>query len=107
MMTPSRKNQVYVWSVIAIGLAVIGYSGAHITRAQLDVRFLLIAIATVLIGPRLSIRIPQVKAHISVSDTFVFLTMLLFGGEAAILLATAEAACASVRIGKKNQTHLF
>jgi diguanylate cyclase (GGDEF)-like protein/PAS domain S-box-containing protein len=106
-MTPSRKNQIYVWLVIASGICVIAYSGAHLTRAQLDVRFLLIAIATVLVGPRLSIRIPQVKAHISVSDTFVFLTLLLFGGEAAILLATAEAVCASVRIGKKNRTHLF
>jgi len=107
MITPSRKNQIYVWLVIAAGLAVTAYSGAHVTRAQLDVRFLLLAIATILIGPRLSIRIPQVKAHISVSDTFVFLTILLFGGEVAILLATAEAACASVRIGKKNRTHLF
>lgn len=107
MMTPGRKNQIYVWLVIAAGAGVIAYSAAHFTRAQLDIRFLLIAIATILVGPRLSIRIPQVKAHISVSDTFVFLTILLFGGEAAILLATAEAACASVRIGKKNRTHLF
>ena len=107
MITPSRKNQIYVWIVIAAGLGVIAYSGTHLTRAQLDIRFLLIAIATILVGPRLSIRIPQVKAHISVSDTFVFLTILLFGGEAAILLATAEAACASVRIGKKFRTHLF
>lgn len=107
MMTPSRKNQIYVWTVIAAGAVVIAYSALHLTWAQLDIRFLLIAIATILVGPRLSIRIPQVKAHISVSDTFVFLTILLFGGEAAILLATAEAACASVRIGKKNRTHLF
>lgn len=107
MMTPSRKNQIYVWIVIAAGAGVIAYSATHLTRVQLDIRFLLIAIATILVGPRLSIRIPQVKAHISVSDTFVFLTILLFGGEAAILLATAEAACASVRIGKKNRTHLF
>ena len=107
MITPSRKNQIYVWLVIAAGLAVTAYSGAHVTWAQLDVRFLFVAIATVLIGPRLSIRIPRVKAHISVSDTFVFLTILLSGGEVAILLATAEAACASVRIGKKNRTHLF
>lgn len=107
MMTPSRKNQIYVWLVIVAGVGVISYSAIHFTRAQLDIRFLLISIATILVGPRLSIRIPQVKAHISVSDTFVFLTILLFGGEAAILLATAEAACASVRIGKKNRTHLF
>jgi diguanylate cyclase (GGDEF)-like protein/PAS domain S-box-containing protein len=107
MITATRKNEIYIWLVIAAGLAVTTYSAAHVTPAQLDIRFLLLAIATILIGPRLSIRIPRVKAHISVSDTFVFLTILLFGGEVAILLATAEAACASVRIGKKNRTHLF
>jgi diguanylate cyclase (GGDEF)-like protein/PAS domain S-box-containing protein len=107
MITPGRKNQIYVWLIIAAGLAVTAYSGAHVTRSQLDIRFFFIAIATIVIGSRLSVRIPQVKAHISVSDTFVFLTILLSGGEVAILLATAEAACASVRISKKNRTHLF
>jgi diguanylate cyclase (GGDEF)-like protein/PAS domain S-box-containing protein len=63
--------------------------------------------ATVLVGPRLSVQIPRVKARISVSDTFIFLAILLFGGEAAITLATAEAICASARIGNKTRTHLF
>jgi diguanylate cyclase (GGDEF)-like protein/PAS domain S-box-containing protein len=106
-MTSSRLNQVFVWIVIAAGVAVVAFSGAHLTRAQLDVRFLLLALATVLIGPRLSIQIPRVKAHISVSDSFVFLTLLLFGGEAAIMLATTEALCTSLRLGSKARTHLF
>ena len=106
-MSTSRLNQILVWTVIAAGTAGLVFSGAHLTFAQLDVRFLLLALATVLIGPRLSIQIPRVKAHISVSDTFVFLSLLLFGGEAAIILATAEALCSSVRISDKVQTHLF
>ena len=107
MSSTSRLNQIFVWTVIATGTALLVFSGAHLTIAQLDVRFLLLALATVLIGPRLSIQIPRVKAHISVSDTFVFLSLLLFGGEAAIVLATAEALCSSVRISNKVQTHLF
>jgi len=103
----SRINQIYVWFIIAVGAGVVAFSIAHFTRDQLDVRFLLLALITVMIGPRLSIPIPRVKAHISVSDTFIFLSLLLFGGEAAILLATAEALCASVRIGSKTRTNLF
>jgi diguanylate cyclase (GGDEF)-like protein/PAS domain S-box-containing protein len=106
-MTRSRINQIYVWLVIAAGAAVFAFSTTNLTRDQIDIRFLLLALITVLIGPRLSIPIPRVKAHISVSDTFIFLSMLLFGGEAAILLATTEAVCASVRIGSKPRTHLF
>ena len=106
MSTP-RLNQIFVWIVIAAGTAVVVFSGAHLNLAQIDVRFLLLALVTVLIGPRLSIPIPRVKAHISVSDTFVFLSLLLFGGEAAIVMATTEALCSSVRISKKTLTHLF
>jgi diguanylate cyclase (GGDEF)-like protein/PAS domain S-box-containing protein len=106
-MTRSRLNQIYVWFVIAAGAIVLVFSAGHISRQQVDVRFFLLALATVLIGPRLSIQIPRVKAHISVSDTFIFLSLLLFGGEAAILLATTEALCASLRLGSKVRTHLF
>ena len=102
-----RLNQFYVWTIIAAGATLALFSAANLAIGAIDIRFLLLALATVLIGPRLSIQIPRVKAHISVSDTFVFLSLLLFGGEAAILLATAEALCASLRISCKIRTHLF
>src|SRR5436853_6392185 len=106
-MSRSRLNSFYLWFVVAVGVSVLVFSAGRLAFAQIDVRFLLLVLATVLIGPRLSVPIPRVKAHISVSDTFVFLTLLLFGGEAAILLATAEAACASVRIRNKPKTLIF
>jgi diguanylate cyclase (GGDEF)-like protein/PAS domain S-box-containing protein len=96
-----------MWLVVLAGTAVLSFSLREFPVSQLDVRFLVMALATVLIGPRLSIQIPRVRAHISVSDTFIFLTLLLFGGEAAIILATVEAICSSVRISKQVSTHLF
>ncbi len=106
-VTRERLNQVYLWLIIAAGATVALFSAGHLALRTIDVRFLLLALVTVLISPRLSIQIPRVKAHISVSDTFVFLSLLLFGGEAAILLATAEALCASLRIGCRVRTYLF
>jgi len=72
-MNTSRLNHIFVWIVIIAGAGAVAFSGAHLSVDLIDVRFLLLALATVLIGPRLSIQIPRVKAHISVSDTFVFL----------------------------------
>jgi len=106
-MNRSHKSQIYLWLVVAAGLGVLGYSAWHLPWHRLDVRFLLLALATICIGSRLSIPIPRVKAHISVSDTFIFLTLLMFGGEAAILLAIVEALCSSVRISTRTQVHLF
>ena len=106
-MSRARLNQIYTSLVITAGAAALLFSLREFPLAQLDIRFLLMALATVLVGPRLSIQIPRVKAHISVSDTFIFLALLLFGGEAAIVLATADALCSSVRISKRVRTHLF
>src|SRR5437016_4938529 len=106
-MTRTRISQVYLWTITAAGAGALLFTCAHLSREQFDIRFLLLALATILIGPRLSIPIPRVKAHISVSDTFIFLSLLLFGGEVAILLATAEAVCASARIGRHHRTHFF
>jgi diguanylate cyclase (GGDEF)-like protein/PAS domain S-box-containing protein len=106
-MNRNYKSQFYLWLVVAAGMSVLVFTGRHLPYQRLDLRFLLLALATVCIGSRLSIQIPRVKAHISVSDTFIFLTLLLFGGEAAILLATAEALCSSVRISTRTQVHVF
>src|SRR5437588_1017681 len=106
-MTRTRISQVYLWTISAAGAGALLFSCARLAREQFDIRFLLLALATILIGPRLSIPIPRVKAHISVSDTFIFLSLLLFGGEVAILLAAAEAVCASARIGRQPRTHFF
>ena len=75
--------------------------------ANIDLRFLLLAAMTLTIGSRVSIQIPRVCGHISVSDTFIFLTILLFGGDAGVVLATLDGLLTSLRISKKTSTRLF
>lgn len=106
-MSHSRLNQFYMYFVSAAGAAVLIFSLRAFPVTQVNLPFLILTLATVLVGPRLNIQIPHVRAHISVSDTFIFLALLLFGGEAAIVLATAEAICASIRISKKVRTRVF
>ena len=53
------------------------------------------------------IKIPKLKSHIAVSDTFIFLTFLLYGVEAAILLAAVEAYFSARRFCNKHLTVLF
>jgi diguanylate cyclase (GGDEF)-like protein/PAS domain S-box-containing protein len=106
-MNRSRLHDLYVWLVIACGGAALAVSASHLNFRQQDIRFLLLTLATVLMGPRLSVQVPGVKARISVSDTFVFLALLLFGGEAAIILASIDGLCSSLHLGNKSRTHFF
>ncbi len=97
----------YQLIVIVVGAALVVLSAAHLTLALVDVRFLLLALMTIGIGSRITIKIPFDKGQISVSDTFIFLAILLFGMEAAILLAAAEALCSSLRFCRMKITVVF
>ncbi|HKV33418.1 MAG TPA: ATP-binding protein [Pyrinomonadaceae bacterium] len=54
-----------------------------------------------------AIKIPKVSGRITVADTFVFLTMLLYGGAAAILVSALEGVAATLIISKRPRTILF
>lgn len=95
-----------MWFIATLGAATVCFSAYNLPVAQIDRRFVILALA-MLVGSRITIEIPRTKGHISVSDTFVFLTLLLFGGEAAVLLAAAEALTSSGRFSKKPIVALF
>jgi diguanylate cyclase (GGDEF)-like protein/PAS domain S-box-containing protein len=96
-----------MWAIIVLGAATLIFSGVNVTAKQIDIRFLFLSLITICIGSRITIEIPRVKGHISVSDTFIFLSILFFGGEVAILLAATEALCSSFRFSKLRLTIAF
>ncbi len=107
--TLSRQQYAkqFMWAIIVLGSAAFFFSGFNVSIASVDIRFLFLTIITLCIGSRITIRIPSVKEHISVSDTFIFLTLLLISGELAIMLSAVEALCSSLRLNKKPLTTTF
>jgi diguanylate cyclase (GGDEF)-like protein len=97
----------YMWLVIAIGGTLLVYSAHSLQYKQLDFRFLLLFLLTVLISSRFAIRVPRVNTTITVADTFVFLTFLLYGPEAAVIVAAADGLSSGLYISKRWITILF
>jgi signal transduction histidine kinase/CheY-like chemotaxis protein len=102
-MNRQRFAYPFMWSVIAIGALVCLASIYRLPLASLDLLFLLLAVATV-ITSHITVPLPGVNGRITVSETFIFLTMLLYGGEAAILLAAIDGFCSSRLISRKPIT---
>ncbi|HKR60452.1 MAG TPA: diguanylate cyclase [Pyrinomonadaceae bacterium] len=104
----SRENirSIYMWLIAVAGVATVAFCVYSLPVGHVDRRFMILGLA-MLIGSRVTIEIPRAKGHISVSDTFVFLTLLLFGGEAAVILAATEALSSSHRFSKKPIVALF
>jgi diguanylate cyclase (GGDEF)-like protein/putative nucleotidyltransferase with HDIG domain len=99
-MNKSKRERVllvYRCLLIGAGILIIAYSAARVTSQLFDYRWLVLAVFAVLGSWAVSSRIPGVESAITVSDAFVFLTMLLLGPEYAILLAAASTASDSLR----------
>jgi len=95
------------WLVIATGLVLFTSTLYQFPHERADLRLSLLAAITLIGASRLAVAIPGIEGRITVSDTMVFLILLLYGGEAAVLVAAFEGASSSLRISRKASTLLF
>jgi diguanylate cyclase (GGDEF)-like protein/PAS domain S-box-containing protein len=96
-----------MWLIVAAGMIVCGYSIFLLPPTLIDFRFLILSTVTICFGSRMGIEFSKHKNQITVSDCFIFLTLLLYGREAAVLLAGAEALCSSFRFTRLWLTRSF
>ncbi|HEX7315165.1 MAG TPA: EAL domain-containing protein [Pyrinomonadaceae bacterium] len=105
--TAGDTSRAFRLLVIAAGVCVVGPAAWMLPVERLDSGFLLLAVLTVAVSSRVAVRIPHTTGRITVADTFILLALLLYGGEAAALLACAEGFCSSLRISRRALTMLF
>ena len=97
----------YMWLVVAVGGAIIVHSAGNLSYRTLDARFLSLFLLTILISSRIGIKVPRVNTTITVADTFVFLTLLLYGPAAAVIVAAADGLSSGLHLSRRWVTVLF
>jgi signal transduction histidine kinase/CheY-like chemotaxis protein len=103
----SRAKERFMALTGVAGVAACLFSAWGLRWPQLNWSFAAVALITVGLGARAIVKIPRVKGEVTATDTFIFLTVLLYDGEAAILLAVIEALFSSMRITKTWLTVFF
>ena len=106
-MNTQTQTKIYMMIILVIGFVCLGTAFFYLPFEKLDVYFLFLFCFTIGIGSRMTVEIPRFKSHIAVSDTFIFLALLLYGGKVAIVLAAIEAFCSSWRFCNKKFTVFF
>lgn len=106
-MNYPKITKSYTSAVIALGAVCIALSFFTADYVKTDIYLVLLFAFTVGIGSRITIQIPRFKSYISASEIFIFLTLLMYGGEFAVMLAAAEAFATSWRFCKKKTTVFF
>ena len=94
----TAQAKIYWWVTAVLGLLVLGACLVGVSRVDSG-KIVLIATGSLMaaIAGLFPVSIPGAKVSVSAAEIFVFLLLLSFGTEAAVIAAAIEAACISWR----------
>lgn len=105
--TPNKIFVPFLWVVTGLGGLALTYSAFRLDFGKLDLHFAILLGMTLILGSRIIVPIPRFSSQISVSDTFVFLILWIYGGETALIVASMEAVLSTMRFSRKSRTVFF
>ena len=95
--------RVYIGVIVLAGATVIAHSIYQLSSEPIGTRWIILALLTLLTGS-FNVKVPSINAYISVSEAFVFASILLFGTPAGT--ATVVIECMVVVFWMKAETRL-
>src|SRR5579884_3984406 len=98
----SPLGRAYVWIVVVLGFAVVGESVYRLASQPLHYQWFLLAALTLISGSA-TVRLPASAASISISETFVFTAVLLYGPAAGTVIVALDGLIASFWIAKRHR----
>src|SRR3954465_15856986 len=96
-------RHLYLAAVVLAGLAVVLLSLHDLYTRPVGYEWFILAGLTLLSGS-FTIRIPTIPARLSVSETFVFAAVLMFGPSAATMIVVLDSLVISLWLGRKFQS---
>ena len=95
-------GRLYVAAVVLAGFAVVAWCIHDLTAHPIGYQWFLLAALTLISGSA-TVRLPAVPASISISETFVFAAVLLYGPSAGTLVVALDGLVISFWISKRQQ----
>jgi hypothetical protein len=100
-------------SVIAVlGACAVVWAIINLPVEKINAGLIALSIVTVFFSSYLKIQLPRTKIHLNVSDALIILSLLIYGGEVAVLLAALESLLKTLNFRRqgtfiKNRTILL
>jgi diguanylate cyclase (GGDEF)-like protein/PAS domain S-box-containing protein len=106
---PNRQQllEIYRWSIVASAGVIVAVSVYQVFKQSLDWQFIALLVFTSLIASQISIKIPRFNGTITVSDTFIFIALLVWGESAAVITAVIESIASTSKVSRRYQTYFF
>ncbi len=102
MQSKEKKLKTQLVLLLPLGLTAILWAILSFPFEKAGAGLILLSVVTVFSGSYLRIQIPRTKLHLTISDALIFLTLLVYGGAAATILAALEAGFSSFNLRTKG-----
>jgi len=84
------RGRVFVWLTIFAGTSAVAHAGHDMLGPWPSNKWLILALLTLVSGSA-TVKLPSISAHISVSETFLFSAVLLYGPAPGVLTVLLDA----------------
>ncbi|MFP5264346.1 MAG: diguanylate cyclase [Blastocatellia bacterium] len=103
----SPASRLFIGIVSAIGLCVFAYAVSGVAAGRFETEWLLLSLVTLLVVSRTDIQIPKVPTTVTLDDTFIYISVLLYGVAPSVALAGVNAIICSLHYPNKRKVIPF
>jgi hypothetical protein len=104
MLSKEKSINLFIAVLSPFAIAAVLWAIAGITADRIDAGIITLTVLTIFCSCYLRIQLPRVNIHFTISDGLIIMSMLLYGGEVALLLAVIETTLASLNILRQGVT---
>lgn len=102
MENREKLINLYPILLLPLGLAAVIWAIHGFPVEKVNSALIALSVVTVFFSSYLRIQLPRTKIHLTISDSLIILSFLLYGGEVAVLLAVLESCFTSFALRRQN-----
>lgn len=110
-MKPNERTTplgtVFSITVSVAGLMVFAYAGCALAFSQINIEWILLSLVTILMVSRIDIGIQRARSAVTLSLAFIFISVLLYGAYASVVLAGLDGAACALQFRERRRMILF
>lgn len=112
MENKEKYIKLYLSVIVPLGAGAAAWALVNLPVEKINAGLIALSIVTVFFSSYLKIQLPRTKIHLTVSDALIILSLLIYGGEIAVLLAALESLFTTLNFRRqgtfiKNRTILL
>ena len=103
----TRASWLFISWVSVIGISIFGHAVYQVASLPFSKDWLLLSIVTIAVASRTDIKIPRISSTVTITDTFIYISVLLYGVPHSIVLAGVDAAICSLHYSNRRKVTPF